>query len=289
VNPLRLYYVPCGHRSGNFGDMYSAEVVAHMSGREVVGVGETNEGIATAEFVADGSLAQNLPANFVGAVWGTGLMFEMARIEARDTTVAALRGKLTARRWPKRPDCVLGDPGLLLGLTHGLAFGAGEKRWRLGIVPHFVDMEDPALAEFLKRNRCAATCIDVCSPDMPRLVSECETVLSSSLHGLVTADALGVPNAWIYFGDRVQGGSFKFRDYVSAFHIHDRVPCRLEPGSTVEDAARYAEDEWTWGDKVAGVVRGLRESFPRYLARQSLDAEIDKAITEIEIARGVDG
>jgi hypothetical protein len=43
----------------------------------------------------------------------------------------------------------------------------------------------------------------------------CEAVASSSLHGLIFAEALRVPNVWIELSGKVHGGGFKFRDWFS--------------------------------------------------------------------------
>jgi pyruvyltransferase len=49
----------------------------------------------------------------------------------------------------------------------------------------------------------------------------CERIVSSSLHGLVIADAYGIPNAWLNSdggagGSRPGGGEFKFYDYFAS-------------------------------------------------------------------------
>lgn len=45
-------------------------------------------------------------------------------------------------------------------------------------------------------------------------VCECETILSSSLHGCIVADAYNIPNLWTKFTDyRAEDNGFKFRDY----------------------------------------------------------------------------
>lgn len=49
------------------------------------------------------------------------------------------------------------------------------------------------------------------------LIASSEYVLSSSLYGLIVADALGKPNRWLLLSRLVGGGGFKFRDYFSAF------------------------------------------------------------------------
>ena len=49
-------------------------------------------------------------------------------------------------------------------------------------------------------------------------VSRAELVLTSSLHGMVIADALGCPAQLVSFG-RTAEPSFKFSDYQSAFDL----------------------------------------------------------------------
>ena len=47
-------------------------------------------------------------------------------------------------------------------------------------------------------------------------ISQCNFVMSSSLHGIIFADVLGVPARWISFpGSRKSEGFFKYCDYFS--------------------------------------------------------------------------
>jgi hypothetical protein len=55
-------------------------------------------------------------------------------------------------------------------------------------------------------------------------IAGCDSVLSTSLHGLITADAFGIPAAWARREPDLWGGRFKFLDYESA----------VTPGSTRE-------------------------------------------------------
>jgi hypothetical protein len=46
--------------------------------------------------------------------------------------------------------------------------------------------------------------------------AHCERIVSSSLHGLILADALGIPTMWDPWPTDHASG-FKFRDYASAY------------------------------------------------------------------------
>ena len=104
-----------------------------------------------------------------------------------------------------------------------------------------------------------------------REIATCERIVSSSLHGLVTADAFGIPRRW-QLSERVRGAAFKFRDYAAALGMP------LEP------------DEWATAPAsvVESVVSQLRDAFREIPAR--LDAEpkraLHRAIQAADSARG---
>ncbi len=215
---LRVYWASCGWRCGNAGDEFTRDVVGHLSGRPVLQQDEA----PGADMVASGSIAQNLTGDFSGTIWGTGLMFEHMRIATPLARVCALRGKLTARRWEGVGEVPLGDPGLLAAEVYGLACAA-TPRYQVGFVPHYADGQNEELRIWARAFRDQVTVIDICGPPREVLtqMSNCQFILSSSLHGLVFADSLGVPNEWVSLGDNLAGGSFKFRDYYSVFGITD--------------------------------------------------------------------
>jgi pyruvyltransferase len=106
---------------------------------------------------------------------------------------------------------VYGDPALLF---HRLFVCSRSRASRLVVVPHH---RDYAQAREMLRGQ-AVPIVDLLKP--PRAVAQAiasaEVVYSSSLHGIIVAEALGLPAIWVEFGDRVIGAGFKFRDYYLA-------------------------------------------------------------------------
>ena len=127
----------------------------------------------------------------------------------------AVRGPLTRQKLALPENTPLGDPGLLVSK---LLRGKGQKKYRWGIVPHINDRQLPVIGEMLRQTPNARF-IDLGAPDLMQTLADmaaCEFIISSSLHGLVTADALGVPNIWMEISQNVKGGGFKFRDYFAS-------------------------------------------------------------------------
>ena len=139
---------------------------------------------------------------FTGTVFGSGRSgTDMPPIDLTRADVRALRGALTREHVLGGDGAVLGDPGLLLSLE-------SDPQGYDAIVPHWKDQER------MKVFHPDAVFVDVTdSPEitLPLLIGA-DRIISSSLHGLVIADALGIPRQWEWFHG-VQGGGFKFRDY----------------------------------------------------------------------------
>ena len=134
----------------------------------------------------------------------------------REAAYAAVRGPLTRSRLLNvGVSCprVYGDPALLAPLFYQPKV---EKRFSVGLVIRWSE----------KRWRDLAAAEDVCLIDLGsadvegtlRKILSCERIISSSLHGLILADAYNIPSAWLDAdsqagGTRPWGGEFKFYDY----------------------------------------------------------------------------
>ena len=83
-------------------------------------------------------------------IWGAGTIAGTAKLHYKPLKVCAVRGKLTRKYLLEQGiDCpeIYGDPALLLPKIYQPKV---EKQYKLGIIPHYVDQENPLLGELSK-------------------------------------------------------------------------------------------------------------------------------------------
>ncbi|MDO5712474.1 MAG: polysaccharide pyruvyl transferase family protein [Micrococcales bacterium] len=163
-----------------------------------------------AALVGVGSLIQQLPDDFAGALWGSGLVQDR-RVELPGATALALRGELTRDRMGNPSVVALGDPGLLIRRR----IRRQQPRWDVGVVPHYVHREDPGLRKLLHGFPGSTRVVDVQRHPavVARQIAACRTIVTTSLHGLITADSFGIPAVWLTMPTQLYGGDFKFHDH----------------------------------------------------------------------------
>ncbi len=253
---IKLFHVQCGPRSmQNFGDEASSTIVRQVSGQMTERVGADH--VLEADIVSVGSILHLIPGDYRGVLWGPGIIRDDMEFRYPQAKICALRGKLTAKRLGVK-DIPLGDP-LLLWTRPKV-----QVKYELGIVPHYVDWEDERIWRFARKQESVLV-IDPLARDVPERMASCKAILSSSLHGLVVADAFGIPNLWTILSDgKIVGGSFKYRDYYSVFNMDDPIPYRFEEVHTLDYVLdRIAE---RWSPRPLGSIRhGLLSSFPSAL------------------------
>lgn len=139
-------------------------------------------------------------ANEWSTVWGAGFGNEGQRLCTKYADVRMVRGELS--RGILGIDCAVGDPALLLPRY----YSRKTRGNYYGIIPHYTQYEAMLL------QYPDAFIIDPFLPIMQFIDSlcMCSHIVSSSLHGLIVADAYGIPNSWLKYGDE-----FKYRDYYS--------------------------------------------------------------------------
>ncbi len=207
----------------NFGDQLTPDVFSYFGLRAVHC---PNPRFASA--LGIGSIIHFVPENYEGYLLGSGLISDN-EIHSLNIKPILVRGHLTKDKLGLPEDTLVGDPGLLADRLygHGLFY---RKKWDVGIVPHFKDKDSVHLSRLLENmDGLSVKVIDVQQSPFAvvRDVSECNCILSSSLHGLIVADSLQIKNSWIKLTDNMIGGDFKFNDYYSCYGVN-RKPNSVE-------------------------------------------------------------
>ena len=253
MKPLKLYWFD---DTNNWGDRLSPLLCERLSGRPA----ERTQN-SKCDLIAIGSLLGRLKSGLLRKrvhVWGTGFM-HADHSASKQHYYHAVRGKLTAERIGNATVDVLGDPGLLCDLF--MPDTPIQKQYTIGLIPHYRDQGNQSVAAFCERTP-GATVIDILSDNVEFLakLASCERIISSSLHGLVAADSLGIPNAWMKLSDNVMGNGFKFADYYSAFNLSCPEPIQLCPEVNLGDLAELFKAYHRPG--LAEIKQRLLESFP---------------------------
>lgn len=264
---LRLYW----YKSKNFGDALSPMLVAKLSGQNV----EWSP-MPFAELAAIGSVLFAGSSIFVSRqsimslkgwlklgqkcldrfcptlnIWGSGFLFDegvRSAIKVRHCNVCAVRGAkslaILSRVAVKNNGVALGDPGLLYPMLLNKSLA---KEWDIGVVPHFSDYEAGVrYGEELRRKGLRVKVVDVLQDDPIQTVYDigsCEKVVSSSLHGLIVADAFGIPRmhkVWSTIGQSDDDFLFKFEDYGTSIGVeeweYECIDKFFRASSAVDDA-----------------------------------------------------
>lgn len=158
-------------------------------------------------------------------VWGSGILFENDKIS--NGTFYAVRGKYSQERLAELgyqvPE-VTGDPALLLPLVYNPEV---EKENKLGIVPHHTQFEH--FAPYQEQHGIKVINL---LDDIERVIDHilsCQYIISSSLHGLIVAQAYGIPALWYYYPHiNWYGEDIKFLDYLSSVDIEEYEPLELK-------------------------------------------------------------
>jgi hypothetical protein len=168
-----------------------------------------------------GSIAESVRAG--ATVLGSGII-KSNSVLSPDAHWKWVRGPLTRKRLLECggtcPE-IYGDAALLMPRMFK---GSSVKRHSFGIVSHYVDFET------ITKRYPNAHIINMMTNDLEqtvREITECEKIISSSLHGIIIANAYDIPAAWTKFNP-LFGDDVKFQDYALS------VGCELHP-STVED------------------------------------------------------
>lgn len=214
----------CEKEKCNLGDILNKEIVEKITNQQI-----ESKKINKSDIIGIGSVLNEFfdtKSKQKPFIWSSGFIQPFQKKIRSKFKLAALRGKLTLDELERLTrisydNVILGDGGLLAPY---LLDKMPEKKYKLGIIPHYIDQDNQILHQ-LKDLVDNATIINICGDPIETIkrIAECEIIISSSLHGLIVADSLGIPNQWIRFSDKVIGNDFKFKDYYSVYDIQPKV------------------------------------------------------------------
>lgn len=208
-------------RRPNFGDAVGPWLVTALTGKDVVNVRRTRETPTKARGRATllvGSIIQMINRNNVD-IWGSGLMraLSVEQVTAfsrlKNIRVRAVRGRLTAAELREKlgwevPE-IYGDPALLLP-RHFPVTSRGEH---IAVVPH---LKHRAAMRELANDRLVVSDVREDLETVVAQIASAQACISTSLHGIIVAQAYGVPWVWLNLTDSpVDGRDFKFDDFFT--------------------------------------------------------------------------
>lgn len=219
-------------RGTNFGDAINPILINKITNKKVLWV---NREYYTDEYLmCIGSILQK--ATSTAIIWGTGYIASDSIFKSKPKKVFAVRGPLTRNKLLEQGvDCpeVYGDPALLLPKIY---YPKIEKKYKLGVIPHYVDKQNPNLELF--HNNKDILIIDIKNSNHYEFIDHllaCEKIVSSSLHGIIVADAYNIPSIWIELSKKVKGDGFKFIDYFLSVKRIDEKPFTIDQNTELNE------------------------------------------------------
>lgn len=187
-------------------------------------------------------------------VWGSGLMRPLEKgSTAKSQTFLAVRGPLTRKSLLEHGATVpeiYGDPALLLPRFYTPP-PLPEKR--VAIVAAWWEYKNPAFAQFCKNaEKQGAYVVHVRGykdwRHVIRDIAGAEFVISSSLHGIITAEAYKTPCLWAIFSPKKNNEDhfFKYRDFYQSIGKEIQTPVLISETTSL-DELREKVSSWTPG------------------------------------------
>ena len=150
------------------------------------------------------------------------IRFFKRMIFKRKVNILSLRGELSKEQIVSIDPSIdlssmmLGDLGLLASY---LIEEMPEKKYDLGICPHYADKDDIVFKKIQDENPNSIILNTMDDPiEFLKKINQCKCVISTGLHPLIVADSLGIPNAWCRISEKTTT-RHKYYDYYSIFSL----------------------------------------------------------------------
>ena len=225
----------------NWGDKLNPVLCRMLSGFNVVHCYDVFPAVSKPVHYVVGSSLERAQKRR-GVVWGAGFIDSGQGIRQAPAAIHAVRGHHSREKLGALGvDCpeTVGDPALLMPLLYRPRPLA--RRYRLGVIAHAYERDMDCIAAGSLPEDVLDIDITGGIFDVIDQVASCDEILSSSLHGLVCAEAYGVPSRWVALSDRPAGDGFKFHDFYSALGKQSGTPPAVESAADWSRLAGTAE------------------------------------------------
>ena len=263
-----------GIRHRNWGDDLNYYFLRELTGRPVVFYHNFKlaKWLHLKNYMCIGTLLDAVNySNRQTIVWGSGVSGQ-ERSFVQPKNILAVRGHKTKDFCDKYGvSCpnAYGDPALLLPLIYQPK-RKKEGKYKLGIIPHVVDLGHPVIENVRKNYSGEILIINLEHydqwTDVIDQICSCERILSSSLHGLIVSDAYQVPNCWIELSGKISGGYFKFYDYASSVERHFENPAKVNSVKELD----MLDVEYALPQQITVLQEGLIKACPFELSNLKL-------------------
>lgn len=225
----------------NYGDLLGKYLVQKISGKQAVWQRANKFYLKNwwlPLYVTIGSILEHVGAHCT--VWGSGIISRNAQVAG--ATFLAVRGPLSQQRLLELGyDCpaIYGDPALLLPRYYHPQV---DKKYKLGVIPHINDYEE--VNEWYK-NDSNIKVINFRTNDVEqttRELLECESIISSSLHGVIVAHAYNIPAIQVQFSDRIYGDGVKYHDYYLSVDLETYDAIKVDQPWSQADFIKLVKD-----------------------------------------------
>jgi len=217
----------------NWGDKITPRLIKGISGRDAI---RCNQPKIEDHVLVCGSIASWFTAR--STLYGVGCLTGSGLNPRQDPPkkIISVRGALTRQSFLNRGiECpeIYGDSGILFSKIYTPKI---EKKYEVGIIPHYVDYNNPWLDRYKADPKVNVINIRGDINTFVDNVCSCEITLSSSLHGIVCSNSYNIPSYWVDWGGRILGNGFKFRDYWTSINYSGQNdPVKVNEGLTLSD------------------------------------------------------
>ncbi len=213
---------------GNFGDILNPYLIEKLTGIPPV---FTARGVGA---LAIGSTIKFAKPKTI--VWGTGTPRMSDSLDPQ-AKYLAVRGPLTRelvlRSGGTCPE-IYGDPALLLPKVYQPIV---SKKHKIGLIRHYQHANLKLDLIGIKEILVLRSSYSGIEKFIDEVVS-CQMILSSSLHGIIVANAYGIPARWCTFSESnnlISGDGTKYKDYFLSVGLPIQEPLDLSGFDTLSD------------------------------------------------------